>query len=276
MLSRLATGLAQRGFNLLESTAQISQISFLLDAGLLALHVAVLGHKILVNQILEILRALRGNRHSLFQLAHQLLRRAQFRLALGGFSLNPALFGADFGHLACKQALCLGEFDVVHSVRSRQLQGSATVQRGQHGLPACHLQPGHPQIALHPILVGLCGGGIQLDQHVTGFDLLPVRDMDGLDGGGFKRLDGLGAIVRHHLALRRGHHVDMAEAGPHHCQQCESDQHPHCHTRCRRDGRLLQGERGGQKLRLVRKTLGRLHAGAVLPCVAECSAVAFK
>jgi hypothetical protein len=60
----------------------------------------------------------------------------------------------------------------------------------------------------------LCHGGIQFNQHVTSADLLSIGDMNGFDGGSFKRLDGFGAVIRHHLALGSGHHFDLAENGP--------------------------------------------------------------
>jgi hypothetical protein len=65
--------------------------------------------------------------------------------------------------------------------------------------------------------VGALGGihrAVEFDQHVAGFHLLAVVDMNRTNDPSLERLDHFGAYARNNLTGGCSDNVDIAEAGP--------------------------------------------------------------
>jgi hypothetical protein len=80
------------------------------------------------------------------------------------------------------------------------------------------------QVALEMIGLAFVDGGIELDQHIPGIDVLAVRDPYGAYHAGLEGLDHLAVAGRDDLPGGGGHDIHMAQAGPGQSQHEEGDQ----------------------------------------------------
>jgi hypothetical protein len=95
-----------------------------------------------------------------------------------------------------------------------RIKGGERIAVGERRTEPRHIEPCRDEFALQMAQLGVIDCRVELDQHIARFDPLAVTDMDVADDPGLERLDDLAAAGRDDRALRRGDHVNLAEARP--------------------------------------------------------------
>ncbi|MNV31934.1 hypothetical protein D3C71_1232570 [compost metagenome] len=164
-------------------------------------------------QLLTRGQLLTRQRQGLFIAADVLGRGAGRRLGSGATGAQRSQIGlmlADAGldHLA------LGG----RSLRARSLRSNeddpARRQPVQNRISARPRQAGRGQFRARRIRVGRGKGGVQLDQRLTGADMLALAHLNGADHPGLGGLDRAQPPRRNQTPLADRHHVHMAEDRP--------------------------------------------------------------
>jgi hypothetical protein len=270
----LALGFGNRGGEFLDPAFLGLQVGFLFYADLFLFQVAVLGDEVLLHQALEVLGALAGDGGRLLKLSHDLQGRAPLRFALGDFGVDALGAGLVFAVLAVEDALFLRDTLDADVGRRLDARRPARGKRRQQGAGARRLQPRGSQVVGGTRAVGPGHRRVEFHQHLAGLDRLAVDDVNGLDGGGFDRLDQLAAGIGHDLALGHGDDVDVAEAGPEQRDHGKRHQQPSDDARRGRDRGFLEFQGGRKEGGLVRQARRRIEFAADLPDVTEDRGVA--
>ena len=92
--------------------------------------------------------------------------------------------------------------------------GERIVGIGERRMQARDIELRGLQVALQMIGLAFVDGGVELDQHIAGIDVLAVRDPDGAHDAGLEGLDHLAVAGRNDLAGGGGHDIHVAQACP--------------------------------------------------------------
>ena len=118
------------------------------------------------------------------------------------------------------------------------------------------VQPGDIHLCVHQVArdlipIGRVGRGIELDQHVTGADMVSIGDHDPFYDTDFQRLDQLDLAGRDDPPIGAGDNIELAETCPDNRHRHEHDEDTHHESAGGRNRRLDDLQGSGQKLTLV-------------------------
>src|SRR5215472_477192 len=94
------------------------------------------------------------------------------------------------------------------------MKGGERVAVGERGAQPRGIELRRNEIALQMAQFGIAYRRVELDQHVPRLDGLTIPDMDRAHDADLEGLHDFAAAGRDDLALRRGDHVDLADARP--------------------------------------------------------------
>ena len=199
-----------------------AKLFLLLDQQLQDLEIGDLRAQLPLHQRLADIDPLLDHRNHRLELVNGGPGRGLFGFLLRLLTRERGDLGAMLGDLVEQQLTLGADQDRVRTGRRREVGRMIIAGRQRRARSRATLSCSASRSLLEVVAFGGIHGRIELDQHVAGFNRLPVLHPDGANHPGLERLDDLGAPARHDLPGRRSHDVDRAPPRP---DQRRAEQH---------------------------------------------------
>ena len=265
---RLAARLANRGDGRLRCVQMAllnAEFLLLLDQQLEGFEIGELRAQLLFHERLADVDARLDDRDHGFELMDGGRGRGLLGLLLRLLTVERAELGAVLGHLV-EQELTLSAQQCRVCFGGRREVGERIVPGGERRAQPRDVELLGEEVAAQVIAFRGVYGRIELDQHVTGLDRLPVVYPNGAHNAGLERLDDLGAAARHDFSARRRDDVDRAPPGPYQRRAEQQDDGGRDRTADWRRWRFHDFKRRRQERQLFAAPCVRAPKGDDGPC----------